>query len=86
MSDDKKLVGFEVVGQSIALEGQDVVGSIAAQHVGKLGSLKVSVEGKFEFIPLINKGIDKLEELIPGDQKGIAAMLKTAVSQIKIKF
>lgn len=82
----KELVGLEVVEKSVALEGQDLVGKVAAQHVGKIGSLKVSVEGKFGFLPLVNAGIDKLEELIPGDQKAIAAMLKSAVAQIKIKF
>lgn len=83
---EKKLVGFEVVDQSVALDGQDVVGKVSAQHVGKMGSLKVTLEGKFEFLPLVNKGIDKLEELIPGDQKVIASILKDQVAKIKIKF
>lgn len=86
MDNEKELVGFEVVDQSVKLEGQDLAASISAQHVGKLGSLKVSLEGKIEFLPLVNKAIDKLEELIPGDQKVIASIIKDQVAKIKIKF
>lgn len=83
---EKQLVGFEVSEKSISLDGQDIVGKASAYHVGKIGSLKVSVEGKFEFIPFVNKAVDKLEELIPGDQKAIAEVLKATIANIKIKF
>lgn len=86
MSQSQELVGLEVVEKSVALEGQDLVAKVAAQHVGKIGSLKVSVEGKFEFLSLVNKAIDKIEEIIPGDQKAVASLLKGAISQIKIKL
>lgn len=82
----KKNVGIEIVDEQIKLEGQDVVGKVAAQHVGKYGSLKLTLEGKFEFIPLVNKAIDQIEKIIPGDQSAVAEMLKLAVSKIKIKF
>lgn len=83
---EKKMVGVEIVGKSLSLEGQDVVGSIAAQHVGKIGSVKLTLEGKLEFLPLVNKGIDAIEKLIPGDQTLFANMAKEAVSKLKIKF
>ena len=78
MENEKKLVGVEVVDKSIALEGQDVVGKVSAQHVGKIG--------KFELLPLIYKGIDQIEKIIPGDQTLFATMAKEALSKIKIKF
>lgn len=83
---EKQLVGIEVVDKSLSLEGQDVVGKIAVEHVGKVGSLKLSFEGKIEFLPLVGKLIDKIEELIPGDQKALAAIAKDSLSKIKIKF
>lgn len=84
--EEKKMVGIEVVEKSIGLEGSDIVGKAAVQHVGKIGSLKLTLEGKFEFLPLINKGVDMLEKLIPGDQTLFATMAKEAISKIKIKF
>lgn len=83
---DKPLVGFELQEKSVELEGQDVVAKAVAIHQGKIGSLKVSVEGKLEFLPLVNQAIDWVEKKIPGDQSFIAASLKAAVSQIKIKL
>jgi len=82
----KELVGFEISEKSVNLEGQELVGKISAIHVGKIGSLELSLKGKFEFIPLVNSGLDKLEEIIPGDQKAIFAIIKTGIANIKIKF
>lgn len=84
--ENKKLVGLDIQDESIALEGQDLVGKVSAVHQGKIGSMKLTIEGKLEFLPLVNKGIDLLEQVIPGDQKAVAEMLKTAVANIKIKF
>ena len=83
---EKKLVGFEVVDESIALEDESLVGKVAVNHVGKLGSVKLTLEGKFELLPLVYAGIDKLEAIIPGDQTLFASMAKEAISKIKIKF
>lgn len=83
---EKKLVGLEIADESISLEDQNLVGKASLNHVGKLGSVKLTIEGKFELLPLVNAGIDKLEALIPGDQSFFAAMAKEAVSKIKIKF
>lgn len=85
-SQEQKLVGVEIVSKSVKLEGENVVGAVAAQHVGKLGFVKITLEGGFQLLPLVGKGIDKLEELIPGDQKVLAQMAKTALMNIKIKF
>ena len=82
----QELVGIEVTEKSVKLEGQDVVGSVTAQHVGKIGSLEITLKGKFQFLPLVNKGIDWVEKIIPGDQTIFATMAKEAVSKIKIKF
>lgn len=86
LQEEKKMVGVEVVDKSIGLEGQDIAGRVAVQHVGKIGSVKLTIEGKFEFLPLINKGIDQIEKMIPGDQTLFATMAKEAISKIKIKF
>lgn len=83
---EKELVGFKVEKPDIKLEGENLIGAVEANHVGKIGHIKIKVEGGFQFLPLVNKAVDKLEELIPGDQKAIAGMIKAAISQIKIKF
>ena len=83
---ENELKGFEVANESIKLEGESLVGSVDFIHQGKLGGLKVNVEGNFKFIPLVEKAIDKIEAIIPGDQSAIAAMLKNAVKLIKIKL
>ena len=84
--EEKKLVGFDIVEKSVSLEEESLVGKVSAIHVGKIGSIELSIKGKFEALPLINSAIDKLEEIIPGDQKMIADLLKAAVAKIKIKL
>lgn len=81
---DKELVGFDLTEKDIDLVNGEVVGKVAAKHQGKLGWLKVSVEGGFSALPLVNKAIDFIEEKIPGDQKIYAQMLKDAVAKIKL--
>lgn len=78
--------GFEIANESVRLEGESLVASADMVHQGKLGGIKIKVEGSFKFIPLVEKAIDKLEEIIPGDQKSIAETLKGAIKLIKIKF
>ena len=48
--------------------------------------VRVTVEGGFQLLPLLSKLVDKVEEIIPGDQKVLAQMAKTALMNIKIKF
>ena len=86
MDTQEQLVGFKVEKPEVKLEGENLLGSVEANHVGKIGFVKVKVDAGFQFLPLVNKAVDKLEELIPGDQKAIAGMIKAAISQIKIKF
>lgn len=89
--DDQELVGVKIVDKSVSVVGQDIVGNIAVAHVGKLGSLELSLKGKFEFMPLAEKAIDGsidfIEKKIPGDQtlyaEGLKGTLKTALSKIK---
>lgn len=83
---DKELVGFDVQEKSLKIEDESLVGEAKAVHVGKIGSLEVSIKGKVEFLPFLDKAIDKLEEIVPGDQKAIAATLKNAIRMIKIKL
>jgi hypothetical protein len=85
MDNQKELVGFKLSDESVSLEGQDLVGKAVVSHQGKIGSLKVTFEGKVEFIPMVNRGIDWLEQKIPGDQKFIAESLKAAIANLKIK-
>jgi hypothetical protein len=88
---DKQLVGIELTEKKIEVVGQDLVASIGAQHVGKIGSLEIVIKGKFEFVPLAHKVIDVtvdfLEKKIPGDQvlasEAIKGTLKTYLSKIK---
>jgi hypothetical protein len=78
MSDgsEKELVG---VDYDVDFKGGKAV--VKLVHVGKVGSVKL--EGELEAKPFINKFIDKLEELIPGDQKIHAALLKAAVEKLE---
>ena len=81
-----ELKGLAIENEQVKLEGEDIVGSVDLVHQGKLGGVTINIKGNFKLIPLVEKGIDKLEEIIPGDQKGIAETLKLAVRSIKIKF
>lgn len=82
--DNKELVGFEISEKSIDLNEGKLIGKAVGNHVGKLGFLKITVEGGFSAIPLLSKGIDWLEEKIPGDQKALAALAKDALAKIKL--
>jgi hypothetical protein len=86
MTEKKELVGFDLAEKSLKLEDEALVGEAKAVHVGKIGSLEISIKGKVEFLPFLDKAIDKLEEVIPGDQKQIANTLKTVIRSIKIKL
>lgn len=83
MSDYK---GLEVENPKIELINEDFVGSVNLVHVGKIGGIKINISGHAKFFPILEKAVDKLEEMIPGDQKAIAEMLKSALKSIKIKF
>ena len=78
--------GLEIENPKVELKEENLVGSVDLVHEGKLGGLKIAISGHAKFMPALEKAIDKLEELIPGDQTAIASMLKTAVRSIKIKF
>lgn len=88
----KDLVGIQLTEKKIEVVGQDIVGSVGLEHVGKLGSLELTLKGKFEFIPLAGKAIDSvvdfLEKKIPGDQtiaaEGIKLTLKSYLEKIKL--
>jgi len=82
---EKELKGLSVENESIKLDGEKLIGSVNLVHQGKLGGIVVKIEGNFSLIPLVEKAIDKLEEVIPGDQKSIAETLKAAIKLIKIK-
>jgi len=96
MDVNKDLVGIKLVDKSIDLEGQDIVGKVALAHVGKLGKLKLTLEGSFELMPLANKAIDSsvdfIEKKIPGDQTFMAEGfkitlkngLKTLLDKVKL--
>jgi len=85
-NEEKKLVGIEIVEKSIDVVGDDLVGKVAAEHKGKIGSLKLTLEGSLEFKPIAYSVIDFVEKKIPGDQTAFAAIAKAAVDKIKIKF
>lgn len=83
---EKEYKGLEVENPSLVLKEENLVGAVELVHQGKIGGIKIKIEGKAKFIPMVEKAIDKLEEIIPGDQKAVAEMLKAAVKNIKIKF
>lgn len=83
---NEKLVGIEVKPGKIELAGESVVGSVVATHRGKIGGFKLTLEGDLMLLPMLDKAIDKLEEIIPGDQKFIAGTIKTLVRNIKFKL
>ena len=83
---DKELVGVKISEESIKLEGENIVGSALVSHKGKYGFLNIKVEGGYQLLPFLDKAIDKLEEIIPGDQTMLAATLKGAIRSIKVKI
>ncbi len=82
-AEEKKLVGLEIVEKDLDIVNGELVGKGAVKHVGKIGWFKLSLEGGVSALPFINKGIDWIEEKIPGDQKIYAQALKDAVAKIK---
>lgn len=92
MEVEKKLVGVEIVDKKIAVVGTDLVGVVSAQHIGKIGKLKLTLEGSLEFIPFAEKAIDSavnfVEKQIPGDQTLAAEAVKVTLKGFlaKIKF
>lgn len=83
---DKEYKGFEVENEKISIEGESVIGKVDLIHRGKIGGIKITVEGDAQFFPLVDKAIDKFEQIIPGDQTAVASMLKSALRSIKIKL
>lgn len=83
---EKEYKGLEIENPSLALKEENLVGALELVHQGKIGGIKIKIEGQAKFIPMVEKAIDKLEEIIPGDQKAVAEMLKAAVKNLKIKF
>lgn len=83
MLPEVKNIGFEMSKPDIDLVNGEVIGSVSGKHVGQIGSLEISIKGKFSALPLINKGIDFLEAKIPGDQSALALTLKTLIAGIK---
>lgn len=81
MPDEKKLVGFEIEDSKIDLKGENVVGSVKAVHVGKIGKLSLTLEGELSAKPLIYKLVDVLEKAIPGDQSAWANIAKAAIDK-----
>lgn len=78
--------GLEIENPKIELKEENLIGSVDLVHEGKIGGIKVNISGYAKFIPMLDSAIDKLEEIIPGDQKAVAEMLKAALKNIKIKF
>lgn len=81
MEPEKKLIGIDVVEPKVDLQGENVIGSVGLVHVGKIGKLSLKLEGELSAKPLIHKGIDLLEKVIPGDQSMWAGMAKAAVDK-----
>lgn len=80
---EKKLVGFDVTKADVGVEDGQVKGDVVAEHVGKIGSLKISLEAKLDAKPFLHKAVDMIEKAIPGDQSKWANMAKLAIDNIK---
>ena len=73
----EELKGAEI---DFDLKGGKVI--VKVEHVGKHGYAKL--EAGADAKPFLEKAIDKVEELIPGDQKAIAQALKLALSKVEL--
>jgi len=86
MSEEKELKGFEIEEKKLDLVDGELIGKVTGKHQGKIGFIKISIEGGIGALAFINKGIDFLEEKIPGDQKLYAEIIKEQIAKIKFKF
>ena len=84
MLEKLKLVGIEISKPDIDLVGGNVTASTAVSHRGKIGGFKITFDGDISFLPLVNSAVDWVEKKIPGDQTGIASVIKTALANIKL--
>lgn len=73
----KELKGADV---DFDIKGGQVI--VKVEHVGSQGYAKL--EAGVDALPFLNKAIDKIEELIPGDQKAIAQSLKLILSKVEL--
>jgi hypothetical protein len=72
---DNELVAADV---DVKFEGGKV--KVSVNHVGKHGGAKL--EAYAEAKPFLDKAIDEIEKLVPGDQKIMAATLKAAIANL----
>lgn len=72
----------ELKGAEIDFDFKDGKVIVKVEHVGKIGYANLEVGGDAK--PFLNKVIDKIEELIPGDQKQYAALLKLALEKVEL--
>lgn len=77
------LVGAEVQDLDIKFVGGQVEVSGKVVHQGKIGGAEIAVKANLDSKPFLFAAVDKLEELIPGDQKAIAVMLKGLIENAK---
>ena len=72
-----KVAGFEV---DLTLEDGKAILSVDRQDA----DFEVHLSAGFNALPLVNKVIDSVEKMIPGDQTGLAKRLKAIVANLDL--
>ena len=75
-NENKELKGAEF---DFDFKGGKVI--VKVEHVGAHGYAKL--EAGADAKPFLNKAIDEIEKLIPGDQKQYAELLKIALEKVE---
>jgi ethanolamine utilization microcompartment shell protein EutS len=83
---EQELVGVEAKDLKFDIEGVHAVISGTVEHVGKVGSVEIALKAKLNATPVINKVVDAIEEVVPGDQKALAEMLKVKIIEVLSKI
>jgi ethanolamine utilization microcompartment shell protein EutS len=83
---EQELVGVEAKDLKFDIEGGHAVISGTVEHVGKVGSVEIALKAKLNATPVINKVVDAIEEVVPGDQKALAEMLKVKIIEVLSKI
>jgi hypothetical protein len=84
--ESQELVGVDAKDLKFDIEGGFAVVSGTVEHVGKIGSVEVAIKAKLNASPVINKVVDVIEQVIPGDQKDLAEELKVKIKEVLEKL
>lgn len=78
---DKKAVEAEFKDFKFEIEGGKAVVSGEASVKHELVELEIPVKLKVSTAPIVDKVVDIIEEVIPGDQKALGEILKAKIKE-----